>query len=77
MSMASLFNLAAPDLIIVLVITLLLFGVRKLPELAKGMEQAVRDWIGAKDGPLPWDLVFALLLTLFLLVFAAWAKAGR
>ena len=38
---ASLFNLAGPDLIVILLIVLLLFGSKKLPELARGMGQAV------------------------------------
>lgn len=46
---ASLFNLAGPDLLIILLIVLLLFGAKKLPELAKGMGQAVREFNRAKD----------------------------
>ena len=46
---ASLFNLAGPDLIIILLIVLLLFGAKKLPELARGMGQAVREFSKAKD----------------------------
>lgn len=49
MNIASLFNLAGPDLIIILLIVLLLFGAKKLPELAKGMGQAVREFTRAKD----------------------------
>jgi sec-independent protein translocase protein TatA len=49
MNIASLFNLAGPDLIIILLIVLLLFGAKKLPELAKGMGQAVREFTKAKD----------------------------
>jgi sec-independent protein translocase protein TatA len=49
MNIASLFNLAGPDLIIILVIVLLLFGAKKLPELARGMGQAVREFTKAKD----------------------------
>lgn len=49
MNIASFFNLAGPDLIIILVIVLLLFGAKKLPELAKGMGQAVREFTKAKD----------------------------
>ncbi len=47
--LASLFNLAGPDLIIILLIVLLLFGAKKLPELARGMGQAVREFTSAKD----------------------------
>ena len=49
MNLASLFNLAGPDLIIILVIVLLLFGAKKLPELARGMGQAMREFTKAKD----------------------------
>ena len=47
--LASLFNLAGPDLIIILLIVLLMFGAKKLPELARGMGQAVREFSKAKD----------------------------
>ncbi|MEI9895003.1 MAG: twin-arginine translocase TatA/TatE family subunit [Chthoniobacter sp.] len=49
MNIASLFNLAGPDLIIILLIVLLLFGAKKLPELARGMGQAVRGIHQGKD----------------------------
>ena len=49
MNIASLFNLAGPDLLIVLFIVTLLFGAKKLPELASGMGKAVRDFTKAKD----------------------------
>src|SRR5258706_83020 len=49
MNIASLFNLYGPDLIIILLIVLLLFGAKKLPELARGMGQAVREFTKAKD----------------------------
>ena len=47
--LASLFNLGGPDLIIILGIFLLLFGAKKLPELARGMGQAVKEFSKAKD----------------------------
>ena len=49
MNIASLFNLAGPDLFVILIIVLLLFGAKKLPELARGMGQAVREFTKAKD----------------------------
>src|SRR5271155_5757709 len=49
MNIASLFNLAGPDLIIILLIVLLLFGAKKLPELARGMGQAGKEFSKAKD----------------------------
>ena len=42
-------NFGGPDLIIILLIVLVLFGAKKLPELAKGMGQAVREFQKAKD----------------------------
>ena len=37
------------DLLIILFICLLLFGAKKLPELARGMGQALREFHKAKD----------------------------
>jgi sec-independent protein translocase protein TatA len=48
-TLASLFNLAGPDLIIIFFIILLLFGAKKLPELAKGLGSAVKEFARAKD----------------------------
>ena len=48
-TLASLLNLGGPDLIIIMGIVLLLFGAKKLPELARGMGQAVREFSKAKD----------------------------
>jgi sec-independent protein translocase protein TatA len=42
-------NLGGPDLIIILVIILVLFGAKKLPELAKGMGSAIKEFQKAKD----------------------------
>src|SRR6201998_1229246 len=42
-------NLGAPDLIILLLIILVLFGAKKLPELARGMGQAIKEFQKAKD----------------------------
>ena len=46
---ASFMNLAGPDLIVILLIILVLFGAKKLPELARGMGQAVKEFKKAKD----------------------------
>jgi sec-independent protein translocase protein TatA len=46
---ASLLNLAGPDMMVVLLIVLLLFGAKKLPELARGMGRAVKEFNGARD----------------------------
>ena len=48
-TLASLLNLGGPDMIIIMGIVLLLFGAKKLPELARGMGQAVREFSKAKD----------------------------
>jgi sec-independent protein translocase protein TatA len=37
-------NIGMPELIIVLVIVVLLFGTRKLPELGKGVGSAIRNF---------------------------------
>lgn len=42
-------NFGGPDLIVILLIILVLFGAKKLPELAKGMGQAMREFQKAKD----------------------------
>ena len=47
--LALLSNFGGPDLIIILLIILVLFGAKKLPELARGMGQAVREFQKAKD----------------------------
>ena len=46
---ASIFNIVGPDMMIVLLIVLLLFGAKKLPELARGMGRAVKEFIAARD----------------------------
>ena len=42
-------NPGGPDLIIVLLIILVLFGAKKLPELARGMGSAIKEFQKAKD----------------------------
>jgi sec-independent protein translocase protein TatA len=42
-------NLGGPDLIVILLIILVLFGAKKLPELAKGMGSAIKEFQKAKD----------------------------
>ena len=46
---ASFMNLAGPDLIVILLIILVLFGAKKLPELARGMGSAIKEFQKAKD----------------------------
>ena len=40
---------SGPDLIILLVIILVLFGAKRLPELARGLGQSVNEFKKAKD----------------------------
>ena len=47
--MASLMNFGGPDLIVLLLIILVLFGAKKLPELARGMGSAIKEFQKAKD----------------------------
>jgi sec-independent protein translocase protein TatA len=42
-------NIGAQELIFVLLILLLLFGAKKLPELARGLRQAGKEFQKAKD----------------------------
>ena len=42
-------NLGGQELILILLIVLVLFGAKKLPELARGMGQAIKEFQKAKD----------------------------
>jgi sec-independent protein translocase protein TatA len=46
---ASILILVGPDMVVVLLIVLLLFGAKKLPELARGMGRAVKEFSAARD----------------------------
>jgi sec-independent protein translocase protein TatA len=48
-TIASIFNLMGPDMLVVLLIVLLLFGAKKLPELARGMGRAVKEFSAARE----------------------------
>jgi sec-independent protein translocase protein TatA len=48
-TIASLLNFAGPDMMVILLIMLLLFGAKKLPELARGMGRAVKEFGAARD----------------------------
>jgi sec-independent protein translocase protein TatA len=44
------FNFAGPELLIVLAVVLLLFGAKKVPELARGLGRAQREFqAGTRD----------------------------
>ena len=46
---ASILNLMGPDMMVILLIVLLLFGAKRLPELARGMGKAVKEFSAARD----------------------------
>ena len=46
---ASILNFSGPDLIVVLFIVLLMFGAKRLPDLARGMGKAVKEFSAARD----------------------------
>jgi len=47
-------NLGPTELIIILLIVVLLFGAKKIPEIAKGLGKGIKDFKGAmKDGDAP------------------------
>jgi len=49
---AGILGLGGPELIVILVILLLLFGGAKLPQLAKGLGQSIKEFKNAsKDEP--------------------------
>ena len=56
------FGIGMPELIIILVIILIIFGAGKLPEIGAGMGKAIRNFKGAgdeeekKEGQLKRDL---------------------
>ena len=44
------FGLGAPEMLIILVVLLLLFGGKKIPELMKGLGQGVKEFKDASKG---------------------------
>jgi len=45
------FGIGMPELIIILVIILIIFGAGKLPEIGAGMGKAIRNFRGATSEP--------------------------
>jgi sec-independent protein translocase protein TatA len=50
-SLALLPNLAGPDGLIILLLLVFFFGAKKLPEMAKGLGSAIREFSKAKNEP--------------------------
>ena len=44
MNTLALFNLGGGEIILILALVLILFGARKLPELAKGLGQGIKEF---------------------------------
>lgn len=49
MNIATFGNFLGPDTLIIFLIILIFFGAKRLPELAKGLGQAIREFSKAKD----------------------------
>ena len=49
MNLLAFMNMGGQELILILLIVLVLFGAKKLPELARGMGQAIKEFQKAKD----------------------------
>ena len=43
-------GLGMPEMILILLIVILLFGAKKIPELARGLGRGIREFKDAKDG---------------------------
>ena len=52
---ALIFGMGPTEIIVVLVIVLLLFGGKKIPELMKGLGQGVKEFKDASKGPKETD----------------------
>jgi len=46
----AIFNLGPMEMVLVVLVILLLFGAKRLPDLAKGLGQGIREFKGAVDG---------------------------
>jgi sec-independent protein translocase protein TatA len=49
MHLATFGNFLGPDTLIIFLIILIFFGAKRLPELARGLGQAIREFSKAKD----------------------------
>ena len=43
-------NMGTPEIMLIMVVVLLLFGGKKLPELARGLGKGIREFKDASDG---------------------------
>ena len=43
-------NIGTPEMMVILLVVLLLFGGKKLPELARGLGKGIREFKDASDG---------------------------
>ena len=90
MNLASLFNLEAPDLFVILVIVLLLFGAKRFPDFAPGFGEALRafrkalhEFFESRDrsdrasSPVNLFNLFASVLLFVALTLFLLALAGR
>jgi sec-independent protein translocase protein TatA len=50
MNLAAFGNFFGPDSIIIFLVILVFFGAKRLPELARGLGQSIREFQKAKDG---------------------------
>ncbi|MCS5640990.1 uncharacterized protein METZ01_LOCUS33246 [marine metagenome] len=46
----ALFNLGPMEIFFIVVVILVLFGAKRIPEIAKGIGQGIREFKGAVDG---------------------------
>ena len=56
MTMLGLFNLGGGEIILILAVVLLMFGGSKLPQLAKGLGQGIREFKKASREDDPKDI---------------------
>ena len=48
--MLSFLNIGTPELVLIMFVALLLFGGKKLPELARGLGKGIREFKDASEG---------------------------
>ena len=73
MNIADLFNLAGPDLIVILLIVLLLFGAKKLPRGSDDTMSERKKINYQASTAFAWAAVAVALLVFLMVVGARWA----